>query len=386
MQYKEEQYLITKKELINLGFSNGMSEALIPAFGKKLLPNPTVGASLIDENDELILSAAHEGKGTAHAEFIIIKKINELQIDTRNCSLFVTLEPCMHEDTSPSCAKLIADSKLFNKIIIGDIDPDTRTNGMGLLYLRNLGIDVDIEIGATSFIDPSYFSFVQNLHPYTISKFGVTKNWSTFSSMNKNKYITSDYSRKLGHILRSNVDAILIGKNTLITDQPQLNIRYDLGTADPLGIVLWGSDLKSDEFTHYYKKYSSFLFICSSDKSLSELNISFGDRERIILINNQEITSKRIFDSFKELKVNSFLLEGGLITWKLFDSSIIKSNQIDNSFNSSINKMYIFESSAEFDDGDGQYLDKHYINNKYTLINNINHSEDSLYIYERRNT
>ena len=101
------------------------------------------------------------------------------------------------------------------------------------------------------------------------------------------------------------------------------------------------------------------------------------------MINNQEITSKKIFDSFKELKVNSFLLEGGLLTWKLFDSSIIKSNQIDNSFNSSINKMYIFESSAEFDDGDGQYLDKHYINNKYTLINNINYSEDSLYIYER---
>ena len=363
--------MITKKELINLGFSNGMSEALIPAFGKKLLPNPTVGAALIGENDKLILSAAHEGKGTAHAELIIIKKINELQIDTRNCSLFVTLEPCMHEDTSPSCAKLIADSKLFNKVIIGDIDPDTRTNGRGLLYLQNIGIDVDIEIGATSFIDPSYFSYVQNLHPYTISKFGVTKNWSTYSSMNKNKYITSDYSRKLGHILRSNVDAILIGKNTLITDHPQLNIRYDL---------------ISDDFKHYYEKYSSFFFICSSEESLVALNKSFGNKERLILINNQEITSKRIFDSFKELKVNSFLLEGGLLTWKLFDSSIIKSNQIDNSFNSSINKMYIFESSAEFDDGDGQYLDKHYINNKYKLINNINYSEDSLYIYERTNT
>ena len=377
--------MLDKNSFMDFGFSSGMSEALIPAFGKKLLPNPTVGAALINQRGQLVISASHEGKGTDHAESIIIKKITERQIDTRNCSLFVTLEPCMHEDTSPSCAKLITESGLFNNVVIGDIDPDERTKRSGVLYLQNNGITVDIEKGATSFIDPSYMSYAKNVNPYLISKFGVSKDWSTFSSKNKNKYITSEHSRKLGHVLRASVDAILIGKKTLITDKPKLNIRYNLNAPDPFGVVLWGSILDSANFLYYFNKYKNFKFICSYDKKFAEAGIYSKNNQRIIFIKGNKITASKILDSFHELNINSCLLEGGLLTWKLFDSASFKSIKNNKNYNTLINKMHIFESSIEFENVENNSLDKQYVNKKYTLLNKINYSEDSLYIYERKN-
>jgi len=377
--------LLTKEDFINLGFSKGMSEALIPAFGQKLLPNPTVGAALIDENNNMVITASHKGKGTDHAEASLIKAILKLNIDTSKCTLFLTLEPCMHDDTSPSCAKLLAESKLFNKIVIGDIDPDVRTNGKGLIYMQRNNINVKVEVGATSFIDPSYMTYASSARPYIISKFGVTKDWSTYSSNNIDEYISSDYSRKLGHIIRNNVDAILIGKNTLLIDDPKLNIRYDLISSDPFGVVLWGNDINSKKFLHNYNKYSNFLFICNSFDIDEKTNKSILNKERVIFIDQKILTPESILDSFTQLNIHSLLLEGGLKTWNLFDSP----GSLDTSANdknvSLINRMYIFESKNQFVSIDKNYLNKSYINKKYTLLKNINYPEDSLYIYEKEN-
>ena len=344
------------KDFIDFGFSKGMSEAIRAAYGQSYIPNPTVGASLISNDGDILITTNHQGKNTDHAEISIIKHIVRKNIDTTGATLYVTLEPCMHSNTSPSCAKELARSKLFDKIVVGDIDPDLRTNGQGISYLTNHGIDVKLEHGATYFLDPSYISIKnQSPYPYIISKFGISKDDYIYSAKQPNdKYITSNYSRKLSHYIRGSVDAILIGKNTLITDKPKLSIRHGIKANPPAKFVLWGNS--QDEFDSYLERYDDVNFITTFK----------SNNKRILSFDN--LDSKLILLSLKKDGIDSLLVEGGLKLWL--------------NFSDYINKLYIFESPIKLKSG---LAFKRSENLKsFEIDKEIPLSEDKLYIYNTR--
>ena len=351
-----EQYLHNYTDFIDFGFSKGMSEAIRAAYGQSYLPNPTVGASLISKNGDILTTTHHLGKNTDHAEISIIKHIEDKKIDTSGATLYVTLEPCMHSNTSPSCAEELVRSKMFDKLVVGDIDPDLRTNGKGISYLTNHGIDVNFEQGATYFLNPSYMTIKnQSAYPYIISKLGMSKDdYIASYTQVEGKYITSDYSRKLSHYIRGSVDAVIIGKNTLLTDKPQLTIRHGIKANQPNKFVLWGNSNK--EFDNSLEYYDDFNFI-TTFKSTSK---------RVWTFENLDIDL--ILLALKKDGINSVLVEGGLKLWLNFVDFI--------------NKLYIFESPTELKSGltfkRPEYLKRFDIDKEIPL------SEDKLYIYNTR--
>ena len=129
MPFKVGQFLANPLNFLE--YPNSMFLAVVEALKTETFPNPKVGAVLIDKNNKLKASGHHKGKGTNHAEIEILNNSNVESTDT----LFVTLEPCFHTDTSPSCADEILKTDIKN-IVIGDIDHDIRTCGKSIEKLK----------------------------------------------------------------------------------------------------------------------------------------------------------------------------------------------------------------------------------------------------------
>ena len=140
-----------------------MIEAIKFALRYDPSPNPRVGAVLVDKNNKIKKLTAHTEKDKDHAEYNLVKNTDITENDT----LYVTLEPCFHDDTSPSCANAVLETNVQN-IVVGDIDRDERTNGKGIELLKNNDLNVSIENGVNDFLNPGYK--IKNDKPYLIGK------------------------------------------------------------------------------------------------------------------------------------------------------------------------------------------------------------------------
>lgn len=349
--------MIDNKDISKFNFSFGMSSAIAEAFGINVLPNPTVGAAVLNIEGDVIATSKHLGKGTNHAELDIINKINTDQYKNNNLTLYTTLEPCFHSDTSPSCAKAIVDSKLFHKVVVGDIDPDIRTNGKGINFIKNNNINVEIEKNATKFLNPSYISSKTNKKVYIVAKLASSNDGYIHSNSQKGRYITNNYSLKLAHILRGTVDGVLVGKKTFLVDSPKLNVRYNLDVKQPIPLVLWGE--KDNGLKDISKEYPYINFITSSNKS----------RNKNIIISKGN-TTVDIMESLLENNIRSILIEGGIKTFNFFNNDDL------------IEIFYHFVANKKL--GKGLFFDLDLsIKNKFTLDHTSTYSEDRLSIYKK---
>ena len=335
-----------------------MAAAMKEAYGKKLFPNPTVGCALLDSSHNVILQTYHKGPSTDHAEAAMIKEIIHNRISTEDKSLYITLEPCIHEDTSPSCAKLLDNFTSFKEIIVGDFDPDKRTfkKGVKLISASN---NVSLEPGVTKFLDPSYVAIKTSTDeidkfPYAIMKIAISKD-SYIYNKNGPKNITSNEARKLAHYLRGAVDGILIGKNTLIIDRPELTIRHGISSIQPRKFVLWGSN--ENMFEEYIESFVDFEFITSFD----------FDNSRVHTV--PSLNSSSILQYLYSDEIYSLLIEGGPNIWKQFYPFT------DN--------LYLFRSNSILNSGLKFDIEEELSIYENPDINN-NLSEDTLSIYNRK--
>ena len=269
-----------------------MQEAIVAALNTKTYPNPKVGAVLVDKEGIIKFVGVHRGPGTNHAE---IEVINQSLITSED-TLYVTLEPCFHSDSSPSCAREILKTPLKN-IVVGDVDLDSRTSGKSIELLKENNINVRIEENANLFVNPHYKNQkLSSSKPTLIGKIATSENNYIYEKNSSNKYITNDISLSITHYLRASVDGIAIGKNTLLTDNPKLNVRNnDLSTLRPKKIVFWGSDKNLEDSI---KKYNDYLFLTSFEHS----------SDNVYPLLNESLS---LNDIFLNLKINSLLIEGG---------------------------------------------------------------------------
>ena len=340
--YKVEQFLVNNLNYLNI--SKGMTIAAIEALKSNPIPNPKVGAALFDKNMNLKNKSYHVQKGQDHAEVALIKKAKLEDSDY----LYVTLEPCYHEDTSPSCAKELIKTNIKN-IIIGDVDVDSRTSGKSIELLSNNGINITVEKGINDLLNPYYKNIVKSSPLTYIGKIGISDNNYISDSDSKNKYITNDISLDITHILRATVDAILVGKNTFIIDNPILNIRnVDLKdtTNKPLKIVWWGSKVPNEIKNN--DKLNQYTFVESN--SLQEL---------------EEILIKK--------DCRSVLVEGGKYIHELLFA------------NNKYHKFYEFRSKNIINKGlSMNYLSQNIFNEGYKEENKFLLKDNELVIYNRK--
>jgi diaminohydroxyphosphoribosylaminopyrimidine deaminase/5-amino-6-(5-phosphoribosylamino)uracil reductase len=327
--------------------------AVIEALKSNTYPNPKVGAVLLDKKNNIKATGHHRGKGTDHAEIEIIKNASINTEDT----LFVTLEPCLHTDTSPSCADELLKTNL-NNIVIGDLDTDIRTNGKSIEKLKQAGLNVSVITNVNNFINPNYNN--KNLHNRQLSyigKIATSKNNKISNNSINKKYITNSVSLQLTHLIRATVGGILIGKNTLLNDNPLLNVRHEsLPEIKIEKYVLWGSDKKT--INNVIDKHRDKTFITNFESVNSNIQ------------NLENLTFKNLENFLISKNITSLLVEGGNFIHKFFME------------NTSYDYFYKFISDHNIDNGLSldPFIDI-YLNNELTLNREISLIDNSLHIY-----
>jgi diaminohydroxyphosphoribosylaminopyrimidine deaminase / 5-amino-6-(5-phosphoribosylamino)uracil reductase len=204
-------------------------------------PNPMVGSVIVCDH-KIIGEGYHRAYGQVHAEVNAINQVFENHENARELlkrsTIYVNLEPCSHFGKTPPCADLIISNEI-PRVVIGCRDPFDQINGKGIEKLRNAGIEVLEGIMTEECIDINkrFFTRIQKQRPYIILKWAQTKDGFFAPSDGSQKWISSQNAKQLVHRWRTEEDAVLIGKNTALADNPQLNSREWPGK-DPIRIVI----------------------------------------------------------------------------------------------------------------------------------------------------
>lgn len=204
-------------------------------------PNPMVGAVII-YNDKIIGEGYHQKYGEPHAEVNAInhvfKKHKNAAELLKKSTIYVTLEPCAHFGKTPPCADLIIKHQIPN-VVIGCLDPFEDVNGKGLAKLKAAGINVITGVLEEECLalNKRFFTRVLKQRPFVILKWAQTQDGYFAPAIGNQQWISGQEAKRLVHLWRSQEDCILVGKNTALADNPQLNVRLVQGR-NPIRAVI----------------------------------------------------------------------------------------------------------------------------------------------------
>lgn len=201
-------------------------------------PNPMVGAVIVSADGLIIGEGYHVRCGQAHAEvnaFASVKAEDEALL--REATIYVSLEPCSHYGKTPPCADLII-KKGVKRVVVGCIDEFAEVQGRGIRKLQEAGIEVEVGVleEECKALNHRFFTFHREKRPYIILKWAQTAN-GFIDDNHQPIQISNDFTKMLSHKLRSEEDAILVGRVTDERDHPQLNVREWSGP-DPKRLVI----------------------------------------------------------------------------------------------------------------------------------------------------
>ena len=297
-------------------------------------PNPMVGAVIV-HNNIIIGEGYHQLYGGAHAEVNAINSVTDKSL-LAHSTIYVSLEPCSHFGKTPPCADLIIQHKIPH-VVIATLDTNKTVCGNGVSKLKNAGIKVEIGVleNESNQLNKAFNKLQSKKRPFVILKWAETADGFMDHHRTEEKpnalKISNSTSSTWVHKLRSETDAILVGKTTVLKDNPTLNTRKWAGK-NPLRVVI---DPHLETINHDLKIYDQSIptLVFNSLKSSTENNIQF------IKITPGETFLTELLDHLGQLNIQSILVEGGAITLQKF----INANLYD--------ECYIIKSTANINSG-----------------------------------
>lgn len=198
-------------------------------------PNPWVGAAILSADGQLVAVGATQPPGGRHAEIVALATAGQ---NARGATLVVTLEPCAHHGRTPPCTDTIIEAGV-RRVVVAVTDPDSLVAGAGIAALRAADIEVEVGLCDADVADQlmPYLHHRRTGRPYVVAKMAATLDGGTAAPDGTSQWITGEASRQDVHRLRAESDAILVGANTVRTDNPALTVRHVVGP-DPMRIVL----------------------------------------------------------------------------------------------------------------------------------------------------
>ena len=206
-------------------------------------PNPLVGAVVLDSSAEIVGRGWHRKAGEPHAEVLALREAGER---ARGGVLILTLEPCSHQGRTPPCAPFVVEAGVSH-VIAAVSDPNPQVSGKGFAHLRAHGVGVEIGIMAEEAVRQNevYFHWWQRGRPFLTLKAAASLDGKIATRSGQSRWITGEAARNAGHHFRNKVDAILVGVETVIEDDPLLTARPDGVPGKPLIRVVLDSSLRT---------------------------------------------------------------------------------------------------------------------------------------------
>jgi diaminohydroxyphosphoribosylaminopyrimidine deaminase/5-amino-6-(5-phosphoribosylamino)uracil reductase len=285
-------------------------------------PNPLVGAVLV-KNGRIVAQGYHQKAGYAHAEIVALNKAGKL---AKGASLYVTLEPCAHFGRTGPCARRIIESGV-KEVIVGMIDPNPLNKGKGIEILKHNKIKVEV-----GFLEPElnrinevFIKYITQKRPFVTVKIAESLDGKIATSSGDSKWITSDKSRDLAHRMRRDYDAIMVGVNTILRDNPSLKPWFS--HRKPVKIVV-DSQLSTPQQSNIFSQGSSVIIATLPSRPGQETqNRRILEAKARILEVKEKSGQVNLEDMLKKLAlsgITNILVEGGgTLIGSLFDQRLV---------------------------------------------------------------
>lgn len=291
-------------------------------------PNPMVGAVIVQGNRALA-TGWHKRCGADHAEIAALKKAGA---KARGARLFVTLEPCFHYGRTPPCVDKVIESGI-REVVIAMVDPNPLTRGKSIAKLRRAGIKVKVGIlrPAAQRLNETFVKYMRSKMPFVAAKCAQTLDGKIATVTGQSEWITSSRTRDYARRVRDEFDAILVGVNTVLRDDPRLN---GARATKRLKKIILDSSLKTPLTARLFKGVRTADCIIAVTRKAPSAKIkqfqSKGARVIICPAKDGRVDLKWLLKALAKEEITSILVEGGARVI----GSALKSKLVD--------KLYIY--------------------------------------------
>jgi len=293
--------------------SHFMERALalaVKAIGKTS-PNPMVGAVIV-KSGKIIAEGYHHQAGGDHAEVAAIKKAKR---EAKGATMYVNLEPCCHTGRTGPCTEAIIKAGI-KKVVIAARDPNPLVSGKGVAILKKAGITVmeGLLQKEAKALNKPFEKFITQKLPYVTLKAACSLDGKIASTTGESKWITNDLSRKRVHEMREESDAVMIGINTLLADDPSLNVRpAKKGTSHPARVII-DTKLKTSPQAKVFHSTGGDVYIMTgleATEAKAKAIEKSGGKVIRLATKDGRVSIKGVMKELAKLGMVNILLEGG---------------------------------------------------------------------------
>lgn len=277
-------------------------------------PNPLVGAVVVKKG-EIIGRGFHKKAGNPHAEIEAFRNASEKGYDVRSSTLYVNLEPCCHRSKrTPPCTESII-SKGVSRVVVGTEDPNPNVSGKGIGFLRSKGVRVDVGVleNECRELNEVFFKYITTGKPFGILKMASSLDGKIATATGDSRWFGSERQRELAHVLRSRVDAVIVGIGTQISDDPRLNVRLKKRKVSQPVPVIVDTTLRISPDAAIFRINDNPIIVTTT-KAPENRIYELAKRSKLIITQTDEngmTDLSEMADKLAQLEISSFLIEGG---------------------------------------------------------------------------
>lgn len=272
-------------------------------------PNPVVGAVIV-RGRRVIAEGWHRRCGGEHAEIIALKKAG---LRARGATLYVTLEPCFHYGRTPPCVDRIIHGGI-RRVVVGAKDPNPRTHGKSIAKLRRQGIRLTVGLlqDEITAMNEAFNKYITKRIPFVAAKCAQTLDGKIATAVGHSKWITSPQSREYARRIRDEFDAICVGANTVLKDDPRLNGK---GKTKKLKKIILDSRLRISPKARLFSGTRPQDCILAVTKKAPVAKIKRFEQKGVTVIRCPQrggrVDMRWLFKALAKREIVSILLEGG---------------------------------------------------------------------------
>ena len=270
-------------------------------------PNPMVGAVVVKDGVR-VGEGYHLYERKDHAEVVALERAGE---DARGADLYTTLEPCSHHGRTAPCAERIIERGI-GRVFVGTLDPNPLVGGRGVTILEEAGVDVEVGLceAQAKVLNEAFFHYITEARPFVTLKLAMTLDGKIATKTGVSKWITSERSRRTVQRLRFGSDGILVGINTVLNDNPSLDVRWRSGNR--ITKVILDSRLRTPTEARLFGSKDEVIIFHGQDADQGA-KTALGRQARLVEVppSGKGLALDRVLKKLGELRMNSLLVEGG---------------------------------------------------------------------------
>jgi diaminohydroxyphosphoribosylaminopyrimidine deaminase / 5-amino-6-(5-phosphoribosylamino)uracil reductase len=285
-------------------------------------PNPAVGAVIV-KNGEIVGEGYTQPPGSAHAEIVALQQASEA---ARGATMYVTLEPCCHHGRTPPCTDAIIASGI-TAVNMAILDPNPIVSGNGKAALEANGITTRVgenEEEAQEMVE-AYSKFITSKKPFVTAKFAMSLDGKIATKKYDSKWISNDWSRRYVHQVRSESDAVMVGVNTVLRDDPQLTARLGEDVPQPLRIIV-DSRGQTSPTANALQQSGRTLIATTTAIEMSRANEYTNAGVEVVSLKSEggQVDLVELMKVLGRKEITSILVEGGgSLLGSLFDLGLV---------------------------------------------------------------